>query len=848
MNLLTNTPSNKSAQDSVRFNEAGEELKKNPMAMPGYGQIFLRGEEAWYVGGDGDEDGFSKVVEERLKEAGASKVRYEAEGFPPRDEGWRQLYPKNRDWVSNANPEGCNQHTGPGCQRGVRAARALESLNKAKAERKAIFDELRGEAEESTKRADAAADESYKNGLNRIAADFEGSTGDAHHEKFGEHFSWLDENLNDAHSDSGYSAGDRFGVLKEAGSHVAKMQKLIPKLKPVGDEETGRIEQADIDENKVALAHMATKIEEAKGHLRDYAATRKEMRAIKNREEYTGNSVDLLGDAEDLSWADGGVGAPPVANAELVVNPPGWDVDEHKWERAKQLAAEAGRGGDYAYITGIYKKMHGPIKGKVRNSVNLLANANPRGCNQYRPCAAAAEAASTKAERTGSIGHHEEAGELHSRAARLARQEGKPGGEHLARAERHKRTAAAKRSGGNVMATVNLIANRDFSTEQREKLADQGKAMPGGGFPIATAADLKNAVQAFGRAGDKAAAKAHIIKRARALGLTSELPEGWVVNIEDQQTSPAKKCKCGGSCEECAKKMNKSKAMMMANAGTSLVTNQQKEAAMPTRAENVAYITANCACMKGKEAVLNDSDNFTDEEVNRLRLNAEADKVNGIVANKLREGVTVNGQQVQLDDEGYLTVNAFGKPPGAEDDEDGDEMPMKGKKKATCNTTPSNGVTTTVNPPINVEEAVANHFRKLTPEQWIAMAPPQVQELLANARETVTDARRQLVEKLVANVADPEKKKLLVNRFGKMTLEQLKERFEEMSMLAPAANAYGQFSVAQGWDPNPPITFDGASGVVGNQGDGAANSDNWEDQPLVPPTLNWEEEAKALRA
>ena len=31
--------------------------------------------------------------------------------------------------------------------------------------------------------------------------------------------------------------------------------------------------------------------------------------------------------------------------------------DEHKWERAKEIAAEAGKGGDYAYIMGIYKKM-----------------------------------------------------------------------------------------------------------------------------------------------------------------------------------------------------------------------------------------------------------------------------------------------------------------------------------------------------------------------------------------------------------------------------------------------------------------------------------------------------------
>jgi hypothetical protein len=31
--------------------------------------------------------------------------------------------------------------------------------------------------------------------------------------------------------------------------------------------------------------------------------------------------------------------------------------DEHKWDKAKELAKEQGRAEDYAYIMGIYKKM-----------------------------------------------------------------------------------------------------------------------------------------------------------------------------------------------------------------------------------------------------------------------------------------------------------------------------------------------------------------------------------------------------------------------------------------------------------------------------------------------------------
>lgn len=68
---------------------------------------------------------------------------------------------------------------------------------------------------------------------------------------------------------------------------------------------------------------------------------------------------------------------------------------------------------------------------------------------------------------------------------------------------------------------------KTFSPDQRDKMAKQGTAMPHGGFPIKTAQDLKNAIQAIGRAKDPAAAKAHIKKRAAALGLSKLIPDGW---------------------------------------------------------------------------------------------------------------------------------------------------------------------------------------------------------------------------------------------------------------------------------------------------------------------------------
>ncbi len=68
---------------------------------------------------------------------------------------------------------------------------------------------------------------------------------------------------------------------------------------------------------------------------------------------------------------------------------------------------------------------------------------------------------------------------------------------------------------------------KDFSTDQRKTLAKSGKAMPDGSFPIVTVQDLQNAISAFGRAGNKAGVKAHIIKRAKALGRSDLIPDSW---------------------------------------------------------------------------------------------------------------------------------------------------------------------------------------------------------------------------------------------------------------------------------------------------------------------------------
>ena len=68
------------------------------------------------------------------------------------------------------------------------------------------------------------------------------------------------------------------------------------------------------------------------------------------------------------------------------------------------------------------------------------------------------------------------------------------------------------------------LTEREYSDEERAKLADKGFALPDGSYPIKDVDDLKNAIQAYGRAKDQAVAAKHIVKRAKALGAEDLVP------------------------------------------------------------------------------------------------------------------------------------------------------------------------------------------------------------------------------------------------------------------------------------------------------------------------------------
>lgn len=81
---------------------------------------------------------------------------------------------------------------------------------------------------------------------------------------------------------------------------------------------------------------------------------------------------------------------------------------------------------------------------------------------------------------------------------------------------------------------LGAVREREFSEGKRKRAAKKGTALPDGSFPIESRGDLKNAIRAIGRAAPdkRAKVKAHIKRRAKALGVKEAVPEDWALTEE----------------------------------------------------------------------------------------------------------------------------------------------------------------------------------------------------------------------------------------------------------------------------------------------------------------------------
>ena len=88
-------------------------------------------------------------------------------------------------------------------------------------------------------------------------------------------------------------------------------------------------------------------------------------------------------------------------------------------------------------------------------------------------------------------------------------------------------TAAVPEPAMQSILPEETVELKDYTTEERKTMADNGQAMPDGSFPIANKADLQNAISTYGLGGHPILAKKHIEKRAKELGAEDMLPANW---------------------------------------------------------------------------------------------------------------------------------------------------------------------------------------------------------------------------------------------------------------------------------------------------------------------------------
>jgi hypothetical protein len=157
----------------------------------------------------------------------------------------------------------------------------------------------------------------------------------------------------------------------------------------------------------------------------------------------------------------------------------------------------------------------------------------------------------------------------------------------------------AKADGSDIIAVEELVEKREVSAGERADLAERGHAMPDGSYPIAHVADLRNAIQSFGRAKDKEAVKEHIIRRARALGATDLLPENWDTNKE--MTMSKEETSSEESTEESSMEVTEESTEASAPEESSPeMTSEDSNLPAPKKASRFVKVCKDCKEMKGE--------------------------------------------------------------------------------------------------------------------------------------------------------------------------------------------------------------------------------------------------------
>lgn len=203
----------------------------------------------------------------------------------------------------------------------------------------------------------------------------------------------------------------------------------------------------------------------------------------------------------------------------------------------------------------------------------------------------------------------------------------------------------------------------------------------------------------------------------------------------------------------------------------------------------ITYLTTNCDCWKGKEKLLSNKDNFSDEDLTDLKTNTEKLKSVSIVVNKSTQG----------------------------DDTTVDRCGGKTKKMMTAN-------------------------------EWMESAPPEIRNAVTNAIEREQEEKLGIVTRLVGNVVDEATRKELATEFFAQSLPQLRKKLAMM----PTINGRGIQSKSTIPQVDLLNFFGSGGGYVQlagiNEGSGLlGNATNDADDLLDPVTVNEDPDGNRLR-
>ena len=235
------------------------------------------------------------------------------------------------------------------------------------------------------------------------------------------------------------------------------------------------------------------------------------------------------------------------------------------------------------------------------------------------------------------------------------------------------------------------------------------------------------------------------------------------------------------------------------------------------REQGVQWLVTNCECHKGKERVLANADNYSDEEIAALVENERRAQTNQLVVNKFVEAIpslpTIAANEIPE----FIKEKMKGGE-GAEEEAEAVEESAEGEEE---------------------EVPVGNKKKAITANEYLAQMPDSLRPVWEEMVENANERRSELMaeaQRIVKNERDPAKRAIVENKLkGKMTNGQLKEL---IALIRPTANA-GRVAPAPA--PAPAPHYWGSQG--GSPTVPVANESGFspEDLALPRPTMDWSE-------